>query len=97
MYLRKREGFGKGRREINLGRKGIGGRNGIGGKGKKVSSVDFLSNVEGSILGRNSFFTCAFEFGTLGFWLQKFGFFIGLNENNPAENMCSPCFIALRF
>jgi len=78
------------------GRKGIGGRNGIGGNGKKVSSADFLSNVEGFVFGGNSFFTCALEFGTLCLWLQKFGFLVGLNENNPAENMSSPCSLVLR-
>lgn len=35
-------------------------------------------------------------FWILGFWLQRFGCLRGLNEKNPAENMCSPCFLDFR-
>ena len=83
---------GIGGRKGNGGRKGIGGRNGNGGRdgnggrngrgGKKVSTSDFSSERDG--------------FETLNFWLQKLGFFLGLNEKNPAEKMRSPSFVVMR-
>lgn len=37
------------------------------------------------------------EFSMLGFWLHRFGCFRGLKVKNPAENMCNPCFLDLRW
>lgn len=60
-----------------------GGWNGLGTKGgfkgfggkKKKSSTSFFLGF---------WVLCLF-------WSQNFGFFIGLNEKNPAEKMCSSC------
>lgn len=88
-----------------------GGKNGFGGKkkssAKSLFDWDFSEVSVG--LDLNSVVwtfakipemgftdTCGLEFWTLCFWLQKFGFSTGLNENNPAENMCSLWFLVLR-
>lgn len=75
-----------------------GGWNGFGGKIKSCSvTIGDVFGLNPTFFSGLIFVLRSFEFLMLGFSLHRFGCFRGLNVKNPAENMCIPCFLDLRW
>ena len=97
--------FGKGGKG---GRFGNGGSWGSPGRGGRPPSLGVAGSWSGGGNVKSGMFECEenfllgsvmgfLEFWMLGFWLQSIGCFNGLKVKNPAEKMCVPCFLDLRW